>query len=219
MSGENYTFGRPVLFMRPVQEQQDQPQDLVEADEDEVVLIERSDRGRSVPTLSMTTDPGEGGTVGEPKSFMSESIYSQQTSEATASPGRGATPIPLVPILRSLSDSPASSGSNSSAEHSPERQGLAIPWNHSQQQQQQREQRLLAPPRQPWEQAATTSSGSSSGSLAYVSTAAETAPTMGSTMTSDSSEPGWEGGAVREVGGMVERIGEDMGDGASGRVG
>ena len=64
MSGENYTFGRPVLFMRPVQEDQDQPQDLVEADEDEdeIVLMERSNRGsldRSVPTLPMTTDPGE----------------------------------------------------------------------------------------------------------------------------------------------------------------
>ena len=47
MSGENYTFGRPVLFMMPVQEQQDQPQDLVEADEDEdeIVLMERSNRG------------------------------------------------------------------------------------------------------------------------------------------------------------------------------
>ena len=235
MSGENYTFGRPVLFMRPVQEQQDQPQDLVEADEDEdeIVLIERSNRGspnRSVPTLSMTTDPGEGGTVGEPKSFMSESVYSQPTSEATVSPGRGATPIPLVPIHRSLSDSPASfgsSGSNNSAEHSPERQGLAIPWNHAQQQH-QREQRLLAPPLQPWEQAATTSSGGSIGSLAYISTAAgssvTSAPTMGSTMTSDDSGPrtsNWGGaGGVRlgGVGGMVERNGEDMGDGANGRV-
>ena len=214
MSGENYTFGRPVLFMRPVQEQQDRPQDLVEADEDEdeIVLIERSNRGspnRSVPTLSMTTDPGEGGTVSEPKSFVSDSIYSQPTSEATASPGSGATPIP---IHRSLSDSPASSGSNNSGEHSPEQQGLAIPWNHAQQQQ---EQRLLAPPLQPWEQAATTSSGSSSGSLAYISTAAVTsAPTAGSTMTSESSRPGtsgWGGGAgeVRpsEVGGMEERNG------------
>ena len=220
MSGENYTFGRPVLFMRPVQEQQDQPQDLVEADEDEdeIVLIERSNRGspsRSVPTLSMTTDPGEG--VGEPKSFMSESIYSQHTSEATASPGRGATPIPLVPIHRSLSDSPASSGSNNSAEHSPERQGLAIPWNHAQQQ--QREQRLLAPPLQPWEQAATMSSDSSGGSLAYISTAAESSVTSApSTMTSDSSGPhtsSWGDGAggvrLGEVGGMVERN-EDVGD-------
>ena len=33
MSGENYTFGRPVLFMMPVQEQQDRPQDLVEDEE------------------------------------------------------------------------------------------------------------------------------------------------------------------------------------------
>ena len=55
MSGENYTFGRPVLFMMPVQEQeqQDRPQDLVEEEVDEVVLFERSNRGspnRSVPT-------------------------------------------------------------------------------------------------------------------------------------------------------------------------
>jgi hypothetical protein len=221
MSGENYTFGRPVLFMRPVQEQQDQPQDLVEADEDEdeIVLMERSNRGplnRSVPTLSMTTDPGEGG---EPKSFVSDSIYSQPTSEATASPGSGATPIP---IHRSLSGSPTSFESDNSGEHSPERQGLAVPWNHAQQQQ---VQRLLAPPLQPWEQAATTSSGGSSA-LAYISTAAESsvtsAPAMGSTTTSDSSGPHTGGGAgevrLSEVGGMVERNEEDMGDGASGRV-
>ena len=215
LSGENYTFGRPVLFMRPVQEQLDQPQDLVEADEDEdeIVLMERSDRGsvnRSVPTLSMTTDPGESG---EPKSFVSESIYSEPTSEATASPGSGATPIP---IHRSLSDSPASS--NNSGEHSPERQGLAVPWNHAQQ-----VQRLLAPPLQPWEQAATTSSGSSSGSLAYISTAAETsAPTVGSTMASGPHTSSWGGGAgevrLSEVEDMVERNGEDMGDGVSGKV-
>lgn len=188
MSGENYTFGRPVLFMMPVQEQ-DRPQDLVE-DEDE---IERSNRGspnRSVPTLSMTTDPGEG-AAGEPKSFVSESIYSQPTSESTATPGRGDTPIPDAPIQRS-SDSPASSGSDNSAEHSPEleRQGLAIPWVHTRQQQ---EQRLLAPPLQPWQRAATTSSGGSSESSAYISTAAEipvtSDPTTGSTMTSDSSGP------------------------------
>jgi hypothetical protein len=181
LSGENYTFGRPVLFMMPVQEQQDQPQDLAE-DEDE---IERSTRGR-VPTLSMTTDPGE---VGEP---VSESLYSQPTSESTANPGRGDTPIPVAPIHRS-SDSPPSSGSDNSTEHSLElaRQGLAIPWNHARRQQ---GQQLLAPPLQPWERAATTSSGSSHESPAYISTEAEipvtSAPTTGSTMsTSDSGGP------------------------------
>ena len=197
MSGENYTFGRPVLFMMPVQEQQDRPQDLVE-NEDEIERLNRGSLNRSVPTLSMTTDPGEGGFSGEPKSFLSESIYSQPTSESTATPGRGDTPIPIVPIHGSL-DSPASSGSDNSTEHSPtehspeiERQGLAIPWNHAQRQQ---EQRLLAPPLQPWERAATTSSGGSSrsGSPAYTSTAVEipvtSAPTTGSTMTSDSGGP------------------------------
>lgn len=53
---ENYTF-RPVLFMRAVQKQQDRPQDLVEADEDEneIVLIEISKKF-AVPTLCIIHD-------------------------------------------------------------------------------------------------------------------------------------------------------------------
>lgn len=50
--------------------------------------------------------------------------YCQPTSEATASsnPGRRATPIPIVRIHCSLSDSPVSSRSNS-VQHSPEEKG------------------------------------------------------------------------------------------------
>ena len=176
MSGENYTFGRPVLFMRPVQEQQDTQQ---EADEDEVVLVERSNRGspnRSViPMLSMTTEGGEPGSVS--LSVSASSFYSQpSTSEATtASPGRGST----TPINRG---SPSASN-----EHSPERQGLAIPWNDSQQQQPQEELFLLPPPPlHRWEETSSGSGSSASTSPAYISTVAESwTPTATVMTTSD----------------------------------
>ena len=214
MSGENYTFGRPVLFMRPVQEQQDAQQEEVRG-EDEIVLVEGSNRGSpnrsdDVPTLSMTTEGGEPGSV---SSAFFYSPPSTGASEATVSPGRGATPIP-VPIRR-LSESPPSSD-----EHSPERQGLAIPWNHhshgEQQQQQQDPRLLLAPPAQRWD---TTTSGSST-SLAYISSAPESfetlAPTTVARSDSTSGRRSWEGvvGDVRlsEVEeGMVERGGDGMG--------
>ena len=207
MSAENYTFGRPVLFMKPVQEQQP---DLAEADEDEeeMVAVGRSNKGSpnrsAIPTLSVN-EPGSVSVSG------SESFYSQPTSETTS--------LGAPTIRRSLSLASFHSG-----EHYPERQGLAIPWNH--------QQRLLAPPLQHWEQqsnAATTTSGSP----AYISSAAESfvtaAPTFESNTTSDSSgrrtvSSGWEQagiiGGVRlsEMGGMVERPGEDMGASASGRV-
>jgi hypothetical protein len=202
MSGENYTFGRPVLFMRPVQEQQDAQQEEEMRREDEIVLFEGSNRGSpnrsdGVPTLSMTTEGGEPGSV------LSASFYSQPStgaSEATVSPGRGTTPIP-VPIQRSLSESPSSSD-----EHSPERQGLAIPWNHhshgGQQQQQQDPRLLLTPPVQRWD---TTTSGSNT-SLAYISSAPESFETLATVTTSVM-------GGVRlgEVGGMVERGGDGVG--------
>ena len=230
ISTENYTFGRPVLFMRPVQERQDQQQDLAEVDEDEIVLAEGSNKDlpdRSIPTLSMTHD-AEGEGRGSISMSVSESFYSQSPSETTVSPGR-ATPIP-IPIHRSSSISSA----NDSDEHSP-RQGLAVPWNH-----QQQEQGLLAPPLQRWEQytfTTTSGSGSGGGSSSFspsdISTAAESfvtaTPTMNTmTTTSGGSDrrtesSSWEDrevvvGGVRlsEMGGMVERPGEDMGTGASG---
>ena len=222
INAENYTFGRPVMFMRPVQEQQPQQQDLVEADEEEIVLVERSRRGspnRSDPTLSIPVVMDEGEPEPESASTTT-SYYSQAPSESTASPGHG-TPIP-VPIRHSLSASSFNSG-----DHSPERQGLAIPWNHQQ-------QRLLSPPVQRWERpshdAATTSG--SSGSPPGISTAAQSfvtaAPTMESNTTSTDSSgrltlsSSWEGGAaiggirLSEAGGMVERPGQDMGAGAGG---
>lgn len=225
ISAENYTFGRPVLFMKPVQERQDQQQDLVEeADEDEVVLVERSGRVSPIKTVPPATIPKDEGAEAEAESTVSASVSgsvysSQPTSESTASPSGLSTPIPIPIHPSSLSASP-------SLELSEERQGLAIPWN---------QQGLLAPPLQRWEQRPTTSgSGSSSGSPAYLSTAAASfitaAPTVeGNTTTTDSSglrttSSSWEGdgggvvGGVRlnDVGGMVERPGEDMGAGAGG---
>ena len=191
MSGENYTFGRPVLFMRPVQEQQDQP---VEGDdEDEIVLVERSNRGSpdrsAVPMLSMTTEGGGPGSV------LSECEPST-TSEATASPGRGGDTPMLVPVQRSLSESPPS---HSNDDHSPERQGLGIPWNHPQQQQ--------VPPLERRQQdvatTTTTTSGSSDGSC----------PTSAPTTVVTSGRRSWEG-VVSEIGVMAERPREDMGVGA-----
>ena len=220
ISAENYTFGRPVLFMRPVQEQQGQQQDLVEEDEEEeVVLVEgssarasaRASPNRSVPAVSMTRDEGGDQQHESVSVSVSESFYSQVTATNPS------TSIP-VPVL-----SGSSSMNSSEPSASPERQGLAIPWN-----QQQQQQRLLVPPVQRREHHDTAgTSGSSGSSPAGISTADASfitaAPTMEGNTTATDSSRSWEGGSgavgrvrLSEMEGMVERPGEDMGSGAAG---
>ncbi|KAF8152199.1 hypothetical protein B0H34DRAFT_109453 [Crassisporium funariophilum] len=201
VSAENYTFGRPVLFMRPAQEQ---PHQERVDEEEEIVLVERSNNstGRNspntsapVPIVMATREPGS-----EPQS-VTDSFYSQQPSVRTVNP--------VVLDERT-------------PEHSPERQGIAIPW---------RQRGLLAlPARRRGELAEQDSATTSSGSPPDISTAAGSFVTAAATMEGNTTTTGsisqrsiassWDGTAAagrgRLSGGMVERPGEDMGAGGDG---
>ncbi|CAA7266716.1 unnamed protein product [Cyclocybe aegerita] len=230
INGENYTFGRPVAFMRP-SEQHPPPMVEVEEerDDDEIVLVQRSTgsagRGtpaaRSVPIASRMDDQAQAQAhaSGEPQSLstsISGSYYSQQPTERTVSP-----------TTHDAGQQPSNSPSPPhSADHSPERQGVNIPWSP---------QRFLAPPNQrSLHHHAHDEGTASSGSPPDISTAAGsfvTAPATieGATTTTESSgqrtvSSSWDtnvpgvGMALRrgDVGGMVERPGEDMGAAAGG---
>ncbi|KAF8172272.1 hypothetical protein BJ912DRAFT_932469 [Pholiota molesta] len=222
LSTENYTFGRPMMFMRPAQGAQEQSR---VDEEDEIMVVDRADGTpgrrspeRSLPIPITTRSAEQNGSSAQPisESFTSASFYSLNPSDRTASP---ATPVPIHSVTEDRDQSPSPPHS---AEHSPERQGVAIPWNN---------RGLLAPPGDRWgpssyrplQGAATTGSDSPD----MISTAAGsfvTAPATieGNTTTTDSSggrtiSGSWETSAptVRRSGvrsgGMVERPGDDMG--------
>ncbi|KAJ3495701.1 hypothetical protein NLJ89_g10585 [Agrocybe chaxingu] len=229
VNGENYTFGRRA-FMRP-SEQHPPPMVEVEEerDDDEIVLVQRStgSAGRgtpaalSVPIVSRVDDQAQAQAqaAGEPQSLstsISGSYYSQQPTERTVSPT----------THDATQQHPDSPSPPHSADHSPERQGVDIPWSP---------QRFLAPPNQRSSHHRAQQEGTaSSDSPPDISTAAGsfvTAPATieGATTTTESSgqrtmSSSWDtnvpsvGMALRrgDVGGMVERPGEDMGAAAGG---
>jgi len=220
VSGENHTFGRPILFMRPTAEQQ---QHIVEEADDEV-LVERSTgtAGRGTPSGTAPVPIPIVTRSGEPVShdpfsvsLSTASFYSAQ-SDRTASP----TARPSGLQVRHSPSPPFSAG------HSPERQGVDIPWN---------QRGSLAPSR--WSTTAPQflrGATMSNGSPPDISTAAGsfvTAPATieGNTTATDSSgqrtvSNSWDGptitvGPAFRSGGMVERPGEYMGaGGGAGRV-
>jgi hypothetical protein len=224
VSAENYTFGRPILFMRPAVEQQ---HESLEEEEDEVVVMERSSgtagRGSpsgsaavSIPTVMRLDEHVSSGPLSE--SLSTTSFYSLEASDRTASP---TTPVPGPSVERPPS-------APRSVDHSPTRQGFDIPWN---------QRGLLVPPdyrsrwgtRQPHDGATT-----SSGSLPDISTAAGSfvtaAATVEDNMTATDSTgqrtvpSSWgtaaaaAAGPALRSGGMVERPGEDMGASGAGRI-
>ncbi|KAF9523314.1 hypothetical protein CPB83DRAFT_887000 [Crepidotus variabilis] len=217
MNTENYTFGRPVLFMRPNPEGQ-QHAPVEEENDDEIVVMERSPRNSArnsrqnsrrgsprqsgVPMVMRTQD---GGHQGVPHSISSASFYSPQDSERTASPRR----------------SRRSSATGDTPERSPERRGVDIPGR----------QRFLSPEWAASSQAQGGEPTNVSESPPDISTAAGSfvtaAPTFdGTATTTDSSgrrtvASSWDQNApaigmrLGNMGGMVERPGEDMGAGAA----
>ena len=222
MSTENYTFGRPVLFMRPGPGQQQQDR-VVEEDQDEI-LVERSagnsarssgrnsrrvspHRSTGVPIVMRAEEqPGQD----QAQSFTTASFYSGQPSVRTISP---TAPLPGRGRQQdSLENTP---------EHSPERVGVDIPWNN---------QQFLAPPTQRWpgntrqQPPDVTSIDSSPPDISTAAGSFVTAPATieGNTTATDSSgqrtvssTPAGYGIRVGGTGGMVERPGEDMGAGGS----
>ena len=202
VNGENYTFGRPMPFLRP---QQPTPQVHVEGeevrslendnheDEHQAQLPERQPRRISPPSrlreeISIS-------------SLGSDQFYSPP-SERTASPvDPGAvTPLP----------------SQEPEQDQQSRVGIDIPWS----------QRMLEPPAQRWGggRGAERESSSSPDMISTAAGSFVTAATTlggGSTTTATPSFAGqtesssWEAAGHRRVptGGMVERPGEDMGAG------
>ncbi|KAF8907061.1 hypothetical protein CPB84DRAFT_1744844 [Gymnopilus junonius] len=214
---ENYTFGRPIAFMRP---QPEQHQDTVQEEGE----------------IGLGPQPGS-----LPQSFSvseSMSFYSLQPSEHTASPPTGTSlPVPIHVYREDASIEHSPSPPQSTSDHSSERQGIAIPWSQSQSYT-QTQHNFLAPPRAgagsrevPISSSPTTGSGSGS-SPPDISTAAGsfiTAPATIDGVTTTATEStasvgSWDtatgipigGGPLAarrrtESGGMVERPGDDMG--------
>jgi len=224
VNAENYTFGRPILFMRPTVEQEHE--DVEE--EDEVVVMERSTgtAGRGspsgtaavpIPTVMrlddhVTSDPLS-------SSLSTTSFYSQDASDRTASP---TTPVP-GPLVEHPPSAPHS------ADHSPTRQGIDIPWN---------QRGLLVPSAhrsrwgasstQPHDGATTSSASPPDISTAAGSFVTAAATIEGNTTATDSTgqrtvPSSWgtttaAAGPALRSGGMVERPGEDMGAGGAWRI-
>ncbi|PPQ63654.1 hypothetical protein CVT24_004428, partial [Panaeolus cyanescens] len=211
-SAENWTFGRPIgLSNKPeesVLSQSVSRQQLeTQQEEDEERSREPSRRASpiAIPVVERRDDEGVVGS-------MTESFYSVQT----AGPNDEHSPSP-----------PRSSDS-----HSPERQGVDVPWSH---------QGMLAPPSAWNARGGASNAISSNPSIDMLSTAAGsfvTAPATiaGSTTATEGSGGGvgqmtprlgssvgsWDtsraadgvlsaGRRVDDIGGMVERPGGDMG--------
>ena len=224
VSAENYTFGRPILFMRPAVEQQ---HESVE-EEDEVVVMERSTgtAGRGSPSGSASVSIPTVMRVDEHVSRLSDplsaslsttSFYSLEASDRTASP---TTLVPGPSVERPPS-------APHSVDHSPTRQGVDIPWN---------QRGLLVPPdhRSRWgaqqpHDGATTGSGSppdistAAGSFVTATATIEDNMTATDSAGQRTVPSSWgtiaaAAGPALRSGGMVERPGEDMGAGGAGRI-
>lgn len=221
LSGENYTFGRPIAFMRHPPAAHDESR-LDE--EEEIALGNRSasddDEARrspvrtmpmAIPIVTRSAEHSQPYAQQMPESYTSASFYSLNPSDLTATPP---TPVPIHfhTAGRDQSQSPPQS-----TDHSPERQGIAIPWNNN---------ALPTPSANRWVHPRQGGQTIDSESPPDISTAAGsfvTAPATieGATTTTESSgrrtiSGSWETSpharpsAVRS-GGMVERPGDDMG--------
>ena len=221
LSAENYTFGRPIAFMQhPPATRDEMPLD----EEEEIALEDRSvsdgdevrrSPGRSmpiaIPIVTRSAEQSELHAQQMPESYTSASFYSLNPSDLTATPP---TPVPIHFHAegRDQSQSPPQS-----TDHSPERQGIAIPWTNNS---------LSVAPANRWIHPRQGTQTIDSESPPDISTAAGsfvTAPATieGATTTTESSggrtiSGSWETSphprpsAVRS-GGMVERPGDDMG--------